>query len=402
MTSAVGVHPQRRRRRRRRLPTPRGNPGPEISTDDQRSHLTSPRSGGSDAFEIRDRFTHIFSPSQVPRTILVQGCVEQGHNISGGDDTDDGSYDNSRRHRGRTPTQMIREPAQMLYPTNEALVETNDYPRVDNLNDPRLLTALQYNEQFQSIAAFTPSLHPETSSEPVNYRAVDLEPPFALAAGNEYEGLNNIQFRGEPSIPPYLSTPETSSSEGPIPDTINLHQVIESPTESHWRPLPMYQGTFATQNDDELFNMACILPPQGDPSEQPAPMDYREDAFLFDEGFIPSTTRLQLNIESTRPHTDSNLLDLLSAENEAGYNSQYFETGLAVSQFDSHRSLGDSPSNVRSQLGEHASLHLNPSSGNTNATSRLGNTRDLSSGSVLTSTSGDTVESLDPELFFDF
>lgn len=357
-TSAVGARLPRQGRQRRR-PTPRMNLEPETSTcppptDDQSSHVTSLQSDGSNAVEIRDRLPHIFRPFEVPLTIPGQGYVDQGHTS------------------------------------------------VDILNNPRLSTAFHHNEQSRSIGAYTAALYPETFRGHVDYTTLDPESPFAQEAENEHEGLSNSQFHRGPLIAPYVSNPEANSNEGLIHNTIDLRQVTDDSEESPWLPLPMYQGTIETHNDDELFNMACILPPQGDSRQQPASINDRENAFLFDEGFIPSTAHLQLNAESTPLYSDSALFDLISAENEAGYSSQYLETGLAASQFESYRLLGDPPSHVRSQLGDSASERLNPWTEDSNSTRRSESARAFSSGSILTPTSSDTVESLDPELLFDF
>ena len=147
---SIGVGLPRQRRRRRR--TSRRNVETETTicspyTSDHMSPVTPPRPGRSDAIEIGNRLPHTFSPFGVAMATNGQGQAEQGNSTSSGHDTNYPSNDSSRRLRDRPPNQMIREPAQRLYATNETSVETNGHPSTNNLNNTRLSTAFSYSEQ---------------------------------------------------------------------------------------------------------------------------------------------------------------------------------------------------------------------------------------------------------------
>lgn len=338
-TPSAGAHlPPRRQRQRRQRPTPqrnveRGNAICSPGADDQSSHVPFPWSEGSDAREIRNGYPHTFSPFEMPITIQGGDYVEQGHNVNTADETNYAYIDNSRELRGLPVNRMIREPAPMLPAINEALLETNGYPSVDDPNNTGLPSAFQYSGQFQSA-----------------------------------------QFQSAAAV----------------------SSTIEYQTDPPWSPSPTDQGIFGTGNEYETFNMAFVLPLQGDQRQGPAPRDDQQDAFMFDEGFMASTAHLQLDAESAPPYSDSGLFDQLFTEIDNGYISQFLGMEMTAPPSDSYQPLNNTLMSITPQLGERATIRLNPSGGNLDSTPHLENTMSSSSGSVLKPNSIDTIEFIDP------
>ncbi|KAL9119346.1 MAG: hypothetical protein Q9187_004103 [Circinaria calcarea] len=211
----------------------------------------------------------------------------------------------------------------------------------------------------------------------------------ALLESSGHPSVDVLSNAGSPSAFPYSEQ---------LQNTAVVNSTIENPIESHWLPLPTYQGTSGTENVNELFNMASISPLQNNPRQGSAPMDYQQHGFMSDEGFRSSTSYLPLDAESTGLYSESVLLDQLSAENEAGYCSQSLEMGMAASPSYSYRPLRNISMSVRPQLGEPASIRSNASGGNSDFTTYSENTMSISSGFALTPKSNDSIESIDPRL----